>query len=276
MPPLAILLLFVPGFLPAYGPEAHRVIATIAEDNLTTPVRDEIHQMLGGQTMASVSSWADRYRRDHGETSSWHYIDREITTGEILKGSDVGGTILDAISSQSAVLASQGPIEERRKALMFLIHFLGDLHQPNHTADNYDHGGNEVMTTGTGRQLKLHAVWDVAIVERMLREKRTTPEAYARRLQEANASRKDLLTSGTADDWAMESFETGKRVVYSYARPAEPGGFVTLDDAYMERAESALEHLMCAAGYRLAATLNALLENRAKSVAPTETTTRSL
>jgi hypothetical protein len=96
---------------------------------------------------AGRATWADKYRNAHRETAAWHFVEIEI---------DQFAAELKSPSTPSA---------ERLLALRFLIHLVGDLHQPLHAADHHDRGGNCVsLSPPQGAQNNLHASWDVSVV----------------------------------------------------------------------------------------------------------------
>jgi hypothetical protein len=129
---IAIALGFVAGMptpASAWGSEGHRLVAEVAQGQLTGAARAEIDRLLSiepGSTLASISTWADEFRSP--STASWHYVNfprdgdcRYEPDRMCLQGSCVVG----AIERQTALLASQAPDEERLKALKYVVHFVG-------------------------------------------------------------------------------------------------------------------------------------------------------
>src|ERR1700722_17811224 len=129
-----------------WGVEGHALIARIAEAQLTPAVHAKVVQILGPNvSMASVASWPDEIRRSRTETGPWHYIDIPIGQLHLDMARDCpkGDCVIKKIEDFEAVLRDPStPAEQRREALMFVIHFVGDLHQPLHDSDNHDKGGN--------------------------------------------------------------------------------------------------------------------------------------
>ena len=165
---LALLLLTAATGAQAWGRDAHRLIADIAMQRLTPAVRIEVERLLAlepGATLASVSTWPDEFRSP--STAPWHYVNFR-QDGPCVYRDDLcpgGACIVAALERQGRVLASRAPDEERLKALKYIVHFVGDLHQPLHAGFLEDRGGNQYQVQGFGRGSNLHAVWDVGLVE---------------------------------------------------------------------------------------------------------------
>jgi len=165
----------------AWGDDGHKIVAMIAEHYLTPDVHNTVIALLAQDTdpltahdMASEATWADKYRNQHRETASWHFVDIEIDNP------DIDAACFGRAPLPPNTLASNGPSqacvldkiiqfiteveqpntdpEERLVALKFLLHFVGDMHQPLHSSDHNDRGGNSVkvivrMGSGLGQRL---------------------------------------------------------------------------------------------------------------------------
>jgi len=145
---------------------------------------------------------------------------------------------------------------ERLLALKFLIHFMGDLHQPLHAADHHDRGGNCIgLSPPQGAQNNLHAYWDVNVVKALGQSAAQIAEQLDARLSAADIT---AWTRGTPQSWAMDTFEVGRHD--AYALPSMPtcqsGGSVALPPAYMAQAEKDAATQLLKAAVRLAAVLN--------------------
>ena len=279
-PLAALCALGVPAAACAWGVEGHQVVVTIARDYLSPQVRAKVDQMLAADPdtltahdIQSESVWADRYRGTHKETTEWHYVDIELDHPD-LKQACYGypaspppasqgpghDCIVDKITQFTQELASPAtPVAERLLALKFLIHFVGDIHQPLHAGDNHDKGGNCVLLNlGGMRQVNLHAYWDTTIVQTL----DTDPLALAATL-ERNITPTDKAEWEQADPqaWAMEGFDLARTVVYMPA--ARPGcddpAPVSLPAGYEDAARKVATVQLEKAGVRLAALLNRAL-----------------
>src|SRR5262245_53815324 len=176
----ALLTLFVwPLSLLAWGSEGHRLVARIAEAQLTETTRAQVAAILGpNRTLVSIATWADDVRRQRAATAPWHYINIPITEAHLNMSRDCPGNdcVVAKISQLQKALQDPATVPEARaEALMFLVHFIGDIHQPLHCGDNHDHGGNEVQVELAGRPMNLHSAWDSGMIVRMGTEDQLFP-----------------------------------------------------------------------------------------------------
>ena len=176
----AIALLFLPRYEAfAWGQEGHSIIAEIAQRRLSPAALAAINQILGGEvSLASISSWADDVRDQRPETYNWHFVDiplNQTSYDQNLYCQDVpnrGDCVINAIERTRLMLADATATNNpRAEALKFLVHFVGDVHQPLHTvADNK--GENDLpvsfFTDPTSKRREmtnLHAVWDSGLIK---------------------------------------------------------------------------------------------------------------
>lgn len=125
-----------------------------------------------GETLVSVSAWADEIRGSRRDTGPWHYIDIPINKPHLDMARDcpTGDCVLAKIEYfRKALVDPSLDAAHRREALMFLVHFVGDMHQPLHCSDNADHGGNEVrvLVPSVKRPTNLHSAWDGAMLRQL-------------------------------------------------------------------------------------------------------------
>src|SRR5947209_798904 len=126
-------------------PEARQMVDTLLRDNPIDPQLKRYCGNVGLDARADAATWADDYRSLHPDTGSWHFIDIPLgdKSSRVAKFCGAGGCVTQAIEQQLAILKDQtAPSENRAAALRFLIHFVGDLHQPLHATTNDDRGGN--------------------------------------------------------------------------------------------------------------------------------------
>jgi hypothetical protein len=243
----------------AWGPEGHSLVARIADAQLTPTARTRVAAILGKDvSMASISTWADQVRRSRSDTGPWHYIDIPIDQPSIDMARDCpkDACVVAQIEAEMAALRETAtPPEQRREALMFLIHFIGDMHQPLHSSDNKDKGGNGVRVLFFDRPWNLHSVWDGGILNRMGKEE----DLYPVLLKDAKKHYKKW-SKGTVRDWAEESHKESQKVVYGkLPKPAE-GANALLGPAYELPAEPLIRLQIEKAGDRLARVLNETLK----------------
>jgi hypothetical protein len=221
-------------------------VALIAERNLTPRALAMVKQILrdgpidpslsryckegGADPMADASTWADDIRTLRPETAPWHYIDIPLGTSNwgIAKFcAPPESCVTQAITDQMAILRSpEIDLQKKADALRFLIHFVGDLHQPLHATTNNDQGGNCVPVAYFDAlpQLRnpetesyapnLHAVWDVNILARITTGKNV--EQAASELEESFQSKIARWKKASADvnGWAWESYQLAEKIVY--------------------------------------------------------------
>lgn len=251
---LAFLLSVIPGF--AWGPEGHRLVARMAEDLLTPAAAARVHTTLApGETIAALSSWADEIRKIRKETERWHFVDIPIdSTGlEMNRDCPQGNCVIGKIAEFRKRWRDESvSLAERREALLFLVHFVGDMHQPLHCADNHDRGGNDVPVQFQGTRMNLHRLWDSALLDRLPAEE----QLFATLEQAITPDERTSWSGGSVEGWAGESFEAARHVVYGELPRFLPGEIPVLGDAYEHDADPVLERQLEKAAVRLAVILN--------------------
>jgi hypothetical protein len=167
---LLVLACLAPTRANAWGAQGHEAIASLAWQGLKPAARQEVARLLAlepGQTLESVSNWADVHRNP--ATGVWHYVNfpRGNCAYEPSRDCPEGKCVVAAIGRQLAVLASKAPDTDRLKALKYLVHLVGDVHQPLHAGYADDRGGNRFQVRAFARGSNLHAVWDSGLLRQM-------------------------------------------------------------------------------------------------------------
>jgi hypothetical protein len=264
----------------AWGDEGHEVVALIAQSYLDPSVRQKVEALLAADTdnrtqhdIANEATWADKIKSDSAlrqRTSQWHFVDIEvdapsldsacfnhpqIPAGTVAFDGPANDCIVDKIDEFAAELKNPATDpEERVVALKFLLHFVGDLHQPLHAADQKDRGGNEKHVSAAGFKAgNLHHYWDTEFVQVL----GTDPKEVAQTLIEgiSETQSKDWA-KGTAADWAQESFKIAQDKVYGQLPSPNAHGSYRLSDDYVEMANDVVTNQLSKAGVRLAFVLN--------------------
>ena len=293
-----------------WGCTGHQVIALIAERYLNPHARAMVMQILaaspispdlrrycgesGLDAFADSSTWADDERSVDPSTGGWHFIDipRGASKGISRYCPQSSGCVTEAISDQLAILRDpKASAQARADALRYVIHFVGDLHQPLHTTTNDDMGGNcvpvtffdhspETMNAASGYyRPNLHGVWDTSILERWAAGR--SPQELAQELESKFKAQIPVWESQpvSVDAWAWQTHELAERVVYgdlptkvAIEKP-EPVKTCADDDhvstrmlklheqigeKYDEAALPVVQEQLAKAGARLAALLNSL------------------
>lgn len=243
----------------AWGPTGHRLVARLAETQLRPPARAEVARLLRGEpdpTLAGVANWADDLRDDPDagdpdlgrRTSRWHYVNLAEDDCAYRPPAHCpnGDCVIEAIRSQRALLADRRqPDAVRAQALKFLVHLVGDAHQPLHAGYARDKGGNTVQLQVDGRGSNLHRVWDSDV----LASAGLSEPKYIARLAPRPAPLQPLGIARNPARWAEASCRIVLRDGFYPAR-------TTLDPAYFARWRPTAELQLRIAGFRLALLLN--------------------
>ena len=241
---LLALALLCPSLALAWGKEGHAVVAQIADDYLSPQARAQVSRLLAlepGATLESISSWADEHRNP--ETGKWHYVNFRRGSGFEYSAADCPGDacLVPAIARQEAILRDTSSSDlDRLTALKYIVHLVGDVHQPLHAGYADDKGGNTYQVRWDGRGSNLHHVWDTGLIDTFNME----PLALARRLEYTQR----VTAGGTPVDWVQES---GRIVGSSGFYPDRE-----IPASYVETWRPVVETRLTQAGVRLAETLN--------------------
>jgi hypothetical protein len=241
----------------------HRLVARIAELRLTPGARDAVRDILGGQDLAQASVWADNIRQYRHDADPLHFVNIPLHATAYVPERDCpdGRCVIAAIASDRRVLANSAasPLD-RAEALRFLVHFMGDLHQPLHVANDNDRGGNDRKVVFLGHETDLHKVWDGELID----SSGVSQEAYLEELRrEMGTLDLAALERGTVVDWAME----GHRIAAEHAYRLPAGG--RIGRAYVAANRPIIDHALIAAGVRLAKVLNDMFASYRPAVAVT-------
>jgi hypothetical protein len=242
-----VVSVFLPLQALSWGAEGHQVIAKLSESQLTPKARSEINRLLSLEpesTMASISTWADEHRSP--ATAPWHYVNFPRGDCTYIPERDCpdGKCVVGAINRQVEILGSNAADDKKLLALKYVIHFVGDVHQPLHAGYGDDRGGNSYQLQAFMRGSNLHAVWDNGLIRNL----NQGADSLAARLTKATAS-------GATFD-AIQAAEESCRIV---AKPTfYPGRLV--DAPYVEEYTPVMEQRLTVAGARLAVLLNRIFD----------------
>lgn len=254
-----------------WGGQGHRLVGRIAANHLSVNARRNVTWLLGSQSLADVSSWADEYLSGNNQTSYWHYVNIPLdATGYnrdrdcprqpgVAAGSRLDvwrDCVVDRIAyNEQRLAASKLDRADRAIALKFLVHFVGDLHQPLH-ALGVERGGNGILVSvfgspsctypsGDTYPCNLHGVWDTTLVaHRQLAEQQYLAEL------ETLIKQRGWTTGnpGTPEEWAMQSHAGGKAGLVAPK--------ASIDEAYYQKHIAVIDERLALAGLRLAALIN--------------------
>lgn len=276
---IAIVLLILSPLALAWSKLGHRLVGELAERHLTPAAEAQVRKLLAGEpdpTLAGVATWADDLRNTDPArfkaTSRWHYV--TIRSDDCIfdrkRDCPDGQCVVGAIEAQRAILADRSqPLAARRDALKFLVHFVGDIHQPMHASHHDDKGGNDYQISlrtdlppepyarkhyvdgvmGTN----LHAIWDFYILGSAgygSDAKAVAP--YANRLDALPWPPANTQQTSDPAAWAFESCHV------TDAQHLYPDGH-KLDSRYLDAHRPLAEQRVRQAAWRLAQVLNETL-----------------
>jgi len=165
----AALLLILSTQAHSFGQTGHRVIGAIAENHLSHKAKRMIKKLLINEDMAEAATFPDEQRSNPSEfwqetASPWHYVN--VHEGEVYEKAPPEGDALSALDLFSKQLTSkETSLETKQLALKFIIHIIGDLHQPFHSGTNLDRGGGTIKLTFFNEETNLHRVWDEHLID---------------------------------------------------------------------------------------------------------------
>jgi hypothetical protein len=245
----------------AWGVEGHEVIAALAAGQLTPRAAAQVSALLDGPARAVLiadANWADEIRDQRPETGRWHYVNIPISAAGYDAGRDcrMRTCIVAQIGRQLAVLRDRRAARAARAdALRFVIHFVADIHQPLHAADDGDRGGNDIQVRirGTGIDASMHQIWDTRLVQASGRD----PVALAARIaRDVPPATRRGWQSGTPASWADEALHLAQGDIYAVSKGRRR---LRLDRGYLAREAPVARLQLARAGARLAWLLNRTL-----------------
>ncbi len=267
--------MLAPTQLWAWGTEGHRVSGLIAQDLLTAKTRIRVNELMQGAELADISLYMDINRKELSEkypgSEKWHYDNEPVcktrTYEEYCKNRDCASARIPEMFS--ILQDSSAPGEKRVMALRFLVHMVGDIHQPLHAADDDDLGGNLkfVLIPESPMGRRLHGVWDTDLVKRALRG--VSDADYAQNLLKKHRETDiPAWQAGELRDWMKESHSLSKLVTYSKLPnfacgkewPSTIVAPVTLPETYLADAAETIPMQLAKAGARIAWLLNEALD----------------
>jgi nuclease S1 len=269
----------------AWGDEGHEVVALVAQSFLEPDVRKRVSALLAADTssltahdIASEATWADKFRDanlsgSREKTRQWHFADIEITApnldaacfnhpvipvGTPASDGPAPDCVVDKIQEFAAELANPATdLEEQVVALKFVLHFVGDVHQPLHSSDDNDRGGNDKRVSAAGFKAgNLHHFWDTEFVDQLGPDAKTIASDLIGHITKAQQDRWQV---GGPTDWAKESFKVAQDDAYGQLPAPNAHGSFRLTEDYVSTATNDVSLQLSKAGVRLAMILNQAL-----------------
>ena len=245
--------------LSALGVTGHRVVAEIAQRHLSAKAKKELIRLIGKESLAMWANWPDFIKSDTTHTwehaSQWHYVNmpgnlNKETFIEQLKGLQGENLYTQILAMQKQLKDRSLPLAQRQIALRFLVHLVGDLHQPLHVGREEDQGGNKITVYWFDKKTNLHSVWDQDLID----FQKYSYTEYATVLDIAGKDQVKIWQQTSLEDWFYESHVLANTVYQK--SPAES----KLGYGYNYIFQNDLDNLLLKGGVRLAELLNEALK----------------
>ena len=150
----------------AWGKTGHRIVGEIAETYLTKNAKDQIKKLMGHHDISRMTVWADEIKSDPEwkHANNWHWC--TIPDNEKYTKEKYDGLAVEKLKEFITTLKTKkNSLEEKKIALKFLVHIIGDLHQPLHVGNGKDRGGNSIRLKWFGESTNLHSIWDTKLID---------------------------------------------------------------------------------------------------------------
>jgi hypothetical protein len=264
----------------AWGQNGHRIVAQICYDNLNDKAKKEVNSLLGENYLSQIATWPDfiRSEKTWDFTKNWHFvtINPNKTINQIIEDGKKNPKIenvVEAIELMKSILKNDAAATKffqdtishykanmlggniKLTALAFLVHFVGDIHQPMHVGKNNDFGGNKISVLFFDEKTNLHEVWD----ERIIEQEQLSFNQLSMYVEKHTSTKKAELQKATIDIWATESVALREKIYNTlYDLTDKETGLPNLSYQYQHDYFPLLEDRLGAAGYRAAEILNGL------------------
>ena len=255
------LFFYVPLASNAWGTLGHRIVGQIADSYLTPSAKKEIAKILGYESLAMATNWADFIKSDSTMTylSSWHYVDVDGgKTYDEFQAYLKNDTATDAYTKLNFLIKElknkQLPKDKKAMYLKLLIHIVGDIHQPLHVGRPADLGGNKISVTWFGSPTNLHSVWDARLID----FQQLSYTEYAIAINHTTPAQRITLQKQPLNDWIYQTYLVADKV-YSDIKPDEKLGYV-----YNYKFIDILNGQLLIGGVHLAGLLNNIFGGKTK------------
>jgi hypothetical protein len=205
----SVIFFYIPLSSMAWGMLGHRIVAEIADKYLSSKARLEINRILGTESMAGASNWADFIKSDSNfrYLGSWHYADfpKGLSYEEMqqeLKKDTSTDAYTRLIFLIKELKKKNLPADKKLMYLRLLIHIVGDIHQPLHVSPVGNSGGNDIKLSWFTTPSNLHRVWD----EHLIEYQQLSYTEYARELNHTTAAQRKSLQQQPISRWLYDSY----------------------------------------------------------------------
>lgn len=258
---LILMLFFLLNFnfVFGWGKTGHRIVAEIAYRHLTENSKKQIAEIIGNQPLAYWANYPDFIKSDpesYKNTSSWHYLNFPENLNRNQFDNFLNQSADSNIYKRTLVLIDQlknredYSNEEQIVALYFLVHLIGDAHQPLHLGKEENLGGNKIKVRWFGQPTNLHSLWDDELVD----FQKYSYTEYSDVLDFHDSDANKILSKGNLEDWYFDSY-LQSAIIYSGAKNGDELKY-RYDYEHLDLMESQL----LKAGLRLAKLLNEIFD----------------
>lgn len=209
---LSLLLAFSSVVAYGWGQTGHRVVGQIAENHLSASAQRAIQDLIGHESLAYASTYMDEIKSDdaYDYTHDWHWVTIPDGTTYAESEKNPDGDVVEAINRMVKILKDESVDKEKQiEALRFLVHLVGDIHQPLHVGKGTDRGGNDVKVKWFGRSSNLHRVWDTEMLD-------SRDWSYSELVDQLDCACEDSITKYQANlnpaYWAQEAMQYRERI----------------------------------------------------------------
>jgi len=258
----------------SWGFAGHKSIASVAEQildpDVAVAVKDLLRHFAPSQatTLADIATWPDDY--SHSPQGKWsapnHYLDLDRDDPGVNYKYCSEFCVIKAIQNYTNIIAHRkGSTSDQATALSFLVHFIGDIHQPLHVSYEDDRGGNSVIVDFFGKKQNLHSVWDTYIIGKQIGDQGNWPSLASEILNMLKRDLNTTLSYGDETDvetWATESYAITRDIVYSYPGLQSVTSDMT-ENIYYVYNLALIKKRLWAASARLATVLTEAIKGRA-------------
>jgi hypothetical protein len=209
---------------PTWGATGHRVIGEVANSHLTRRAKKRIRKILGNESVAISSNWADFIKSDTAMKylEPWHYINAPWN----LNYTDFSAylqrdSIVDAFTKLNFLITELKnkdlSMEKKQMYLRLLIHIVGDIHQPLHVGRAEDLGGNRIKVFWFNESTNLHALWDDKLIE----FQKLSYTEYTQNINHVTSEQKTAWQAQSMPEWLFESYQLADKVYKSVTQPEQ-------------------------------------------------------
>jgi hypothetical protein len=250
---VCVTTLLLPFYSMAWGVLGHRIVGEIADHHLTAKARAEIKKILGNETLAMASNWGDFIKSDksYDYINSWHYINLPsgLDSTQLYNKikTDKTFNLYNRLEFLIKELKSKKLSKEKKiMYLKLLIHFIGDAHQPMHTARPEDRGGNDIKLYWFNTPTNLHRVWDEHLVE----FQQLSYTEHTKAIDYTNVLQRKKWQAQPISYWIYESYQIAEKL-YTEVKPEDK-----LSYQYNFQHVELMNQQLLKGGIRLAGVLN--------------------